>query len=155
MKKFTEPLPRSLRSLRPNFGFHLVFTSFHLEFLLFWVLRSFDLFNLGDLRMGSGNFFKSYIFENSALSWEKWAIVRLCSQNFHLICPQRRDVKFKNVFSRRYFQKILPLCMVSIQKQVYNQERVIIARVRYLHSKRRCMINLHTIALSCACDDHK
>ena len=35
-----------MRSLRPNFGFHLVFTSFHLEFSLFWVSR---LFDLGDL----------------------------------------------------------------------------------------------------------
>jgi hypothetical protein len=41
-----------LRSLRPNFGFHLVFTSFHLEILAFCVSRSFDLSNLGDLRRG-------------------------------------------------------------------------------------------------------
>ena len=38
-----------LRSLRPNFGFHLVFTSFHLEFLSFWISRSFDLGDLSDL----------------------------------------------------------------------------------------------------------
>ena len=50
------------RSLRPNFGFHLVFTSFHLEFSSFWVLMPFDLGNLGDLIRGSGNFFKNYIF---------------------------------------------------------------------------------------------
>ena len=78
------------RSLRPNFGFHLVLTSFDLEFSLFWVSRSFDLSDLGDLRRGSVNFFKNYIFEISASSWEKWAIARPCGQNFHLICPQRR-----------------------------------------------------------------
>ena len=44
------------RSWRPNFGFHLIFMSFHLEFSLFWVSRSFDL---GDLRRGSGIFFKN------------------------------------------------------------------------------------------------
>ena len=38
-----------LRSLGPNFGFHLVVTSFYLEFSLFWILRSFDLGDLGDL----------------------------------------------------------------------------------------------------------
>ena len=38
-----------LRSLRPNFGFRLVFTSFHLELSSFWILRSFDLGNLSDL----------------------------------------------------------------------------------------------------------
>ena len=30
-----------------------------------------------------GFFFKNYIFEISASSWEKWAIAQLCSQNFH------------------------------------------------------------------------
>ena len=59
LKKNTDPLPRSLRevvkrsfsrSLRPNFVFHLVFTGFHLEFLSFWVLRSFDFRDLSDLR---------------------------------------------------------------------------------------------------------
>ena len=50
------------RSRRPNFGFHLFLLSFHLEFLLFWVSRSFDLSDLGDLRRNSGNFF-TYIDE--------------------------------------------------------------------------------------------
>ena len=53
------------RSLRPNFGFHLAFTSFHLEFLSFWVSRLFDLRDLGDLRKSPGNIFKNYIFEIS------------------------------------------------------------------------------------------
>ena len=35
------------RSPRPDFGFHLVFLSFHLEFSSFWVSR---LFDLGDLK---------------------------------------------------------------------------------------------------------
>jgi hypothetical protein len=47
-----------LRLLRPNFGFHLLFTSFHLEFSAFCVSRSFDLSDLGDLRRGSGIFSK-------------------------------------------------------------------------------------------------
>ena len=70
------------RSPRPNFGFHLVLTGFDLEFSSFWVSMSFDLSNLGDLRRGSVNFFKNYIFEISASSWEKWAIARLSSQTF-------------------------------------------------------------------------
>ena len=41
---------------------------FDLEFLSFWVSRSFDLSDLGDLRRGSVNFFKNYIFEISASS---------------------------------------------------------------------------------------
>ena len=41
-----------LRSPRPNFGFHLVFTGFHLEFSSFWISRLFDLNDLGVLRMG-------------------------------------------------------------------------------------------------------
>ena len=36
---------------RPNFGFHLVFTSFHLEFWSFWISRSFDLGDLVVLRI--------------------------------------------------------------------------------------------------------
>ena len=44
------------RSLRPNFGFHLVFSSFRLEFSSFWVSRLFDLSDLGDLRRGSGDY---------------------------------------------------------------------------------------------------
>ena len=56
------------RSPRPNFGFHLVSTSFDLEFFSFWNLRSFDLSNLGVLRIGSVNFFK---FLKSVHSKEK------------------------------------------------------------------------------------
>ena len=40
------------RSPRPNFGFHLVLTSFHLEFSLFWISRLFDLGDLRDLGKG-------------------------------------------------------------------------------------------------------
>ena len=59
------------RSPRPNFGFHLVFTSFRLEFLSFWISRSFDLGDLGVLRMGPVNVFKNYIFEISGFYWSK------------------------------------------------------------------------------------
>ena len=53
--------------------------------------------DLSDLGRGSVNFFKNYIFEISASSWEKWAIARPCSQNFHLICPQRRcDLQYRS-----------------------------------------------------------
>ena len=71
------------RSLRPNFGFHLVFTSFRIEFSSFWVSWLFDLGDLGDLRRGSGNFFKNYIFEISAFQGKRWGMSRLSSQNFH------------------------------------------------------------------------
>ena len=37
------------RSLRPNFGFYLVLTSFDLEFSSFWISRLFDLGDLRDL----------------------------------------------------------------------------------------------------------
>jgi hypothetical protein len=73
------------RSLRRNFGFHLVFTSFHLEFLLFWVSRSFDLGNLSNLRRGSGNFFKHYVFEISAFQEKRWGsfLVKLFNKSLH------------------------------------------------------------------------
>ena len=38
-----------LRLLRPNFGLHLVFKEFSLEFSSFFGLRKFDLGNLGNL----------------------------------------------------------------------------------------------------------
>jgi hypothetical protein len=47
------------RSLRPNFGFHLVLTSFHLEFSSFWVSRLFDLGDLSDLRNGTRKYFEN------------------------------------------------------------------------------------------------
>mgnify|MGYP006975443240 CR=1 FL=1 len=40
------------RSPRPSFGFHLVLTSFHLEFSSFWISRLFDLGDLHDLENG-------------------------------------------------------------------------------------------------------
>ena len=72
-----------VRSLRPNFGFQLVFTSFHLKFLSFWVSRSFDLGDLSDLRRGSGIFFKGYVFEISAFKGKKWGRSWLYRQNFY------------------------------------------------------------------------
>ena len=47
------------RSLRPNFGFHLVLTSFHIEFLSFWSSRLFDLGDLNGLKNGSLKYFKN------------------------------------------------------------------------------------------------
>ena len=70
------------RSRRPNFVFHLFLMSFHLEFSLFWVPRSFDLHDLGNLSRGSGNFFKIYIFEISAFQGKRWGMSRLSSQTF-------------------------------------------------------------------------
>ena len=49
---------------RPNFGYHLVLTGFDLEFSSFWVTRSFDLSNLGNLRGGPVNFFKNYVLKS-------------------------------------------------------------------------------------------
>ena len=43
-------------------------SSFHLEFSSLWVSRSVDL---GDLRRGSGNFFKNCIFEISTFQGKK------------------------------------------------------------------------------------
>jgi hypothetical protein len=50
------------RSLRTNFGFHLAFTSFHLEFSMFWVSRLFDLGNLSNLRSPRMEDFNSWQF---------------------------------------------------------------------------------------------
>ena len=47
------------RSLRPNFGFHLVLTSFHLEFSSFWISRLFDLGDLSVLENGSLKYFEN------------------------------------------------------------------------------------------------
>ena len=59
LKKFTGSLSKIVeikrsfsRSLRPNFGFRLILTSFHLEFSSFWILRLFDLSDLHDLKNG-------------------------------------------------------------------------------------------------------
>ena len=62
---------KAKKKLRPNFAFHQVFTSFHLEFLSFWISRSFDLGDLGVLRMGPVNVFKNYIFEISAFKGKR------------------------------------------------------------------------------------
>ena len=43
----------------PNFGFHLVLTSFHLEFLSFWISRLFDLSDLSVLKNGSLKYFEN------------------------------------------------------------------------------------------------
>ena len=65
LEKFTEMLevkrPFS-RSRRPNFGFYLFLMSFHIEFSLFWVLRLFDLGDLGDLRRPRVEDFNSWQF---------------------------------------------------------------------------------------------
>ena len=66
-----------LRSLRPNFGFHLVLTNFHLEFSSFWIWRLFDLGNLSVLRRSPGNFFKNNIFKISAFQRKRWGMSQL------------------------------------------------------------------------------
>ena len=48
--------------------------SFDIEFSSFWVSRSFDLGDLGDLEKGPWNVFKNYIFEISAFHWSKCTI---------------------------------------------------------------------------------
>ena len=48
-----------MRSLRPNFGFHLVLTSFHLEFSSFWISRLFDLGDLSVLQNGTRKHFEN------------------------------------------------------------------------------------------------
>ena len=53
-QKFSEPLLRLLRAPRSN-----------------------------DLKRGSGNFFKNYVFEISAFQGKRWGISQLSRQNFH------------------------------------------------------------------------
>ena len=57
------------RSLRPNFGFHLVSTSFHLEFSSFWVSRLFDLGNLSNLRNGTRKYFENSLKSMHLFQW--------------------------------------------------------------------------------------
>ena len=47
------------RSMRPNFGFHLVLTSFYLEFLSYWILRLFYLGDLSVLKNGTRKHFEN------------------------------------------------------------------------------------------------
>ena len=47
------------RSQRPNFGFHLVLTSFHLEISSFGISRLFDLGNLSVLENGTQTHFEN------------------------------------------------------------------------------------------------
>jgi hypothetical protein len=73
LKKFTVPRPSEVneikrsfsRLLRPNFGFHLVLTSFHLEFSSFWISRLFDLGDHNGLKNG-----KCKCFENGLKSMQ-------------------------------------------------------------------------------------
>ena len=51
-----------LWSLRLNFGFHLFFASFHLEFSSLWVSRSFDLGDLSNFRNSRAEDFHSWQF---------------------------------------------------------------------------------------------
>ena len=89
------------RSQRPNFGFHLVFTSFHLEFSAFWISRSFDLGDLGILGMGPVNVFKNYIFEISAFQGKRWGMSQLSRRNFQLNLSTEEGCK-KNHFLTTY-----------------------------------------------------
>ena len=59
LKKFIEVKRSFSRSPRPNFGFHLVFASFDLEFSSFWISRLFDLGDLHDLENGPSLHFKN------------------------------------------------------------------------------------------------
>ena len=47
---------------------------FIIKFSSFWVLRSFDLGNLGVLRMSPVNIFNDYIFEISRFHWSKCTV---------------------------------------------------------------------------------
>ena len=61
---------KSTELFRGPWGQEVIFTGFYLEFLSFWISRLFDLSDLGNLRWGSGTFFKNYIFEISAFQWK-------------------------------------------------------------------------------------
>ena len=71
-----------LRSLRPNFGFHLFFTSFHLEFLSFWVSRLFDLSDLGNLRDSPAKYFEYYIKFLHYFQGLIWRIYHISANSF-------------------------------------------------------------------------
>ena len=60
-----------LRSLRPNFVFHPIFTDFHLEFPFFLVSGSFDLDNPDNLILGGKGIFSKNTFLKSVYSNKK------------------------------------------------------------------------------------
>ena len=76
-----------MRSLGPNFAFHLVFTSFHIDFLLFLVSMKFEhrsTFDLGALR----DFFSQITFLKSVHSKEKHEacigfVVKIFTKSLH------------------------------------------------------------------------
>ena len=86
------------RSPRPKFGFHLVFTSFHLEFSPFWISRLFDLGDLSDLGKGYWIFFKNYIFEISTFQQKWWAMSWLRGRNFSLNLSTEEVCHLKSCF---------------------------------------------------------
>ena len=103
-----------LRSWRPNFGFHLFSMGFHLEFLFFWVSRSFDLSDLGDLRRGSGIFFQKLHFWNQCIptkmryvtvSWSKFSL-NLSKTEVMLKCMTRSQLGRTKSFWSRVFSHL-------------------------------------------------
>ena len=72
-----------LRSQRPNYGFHLLLIGFHLEFSLFWVSRSFDISNLGDLRRGSKNTFLKSVPSNKKDEVYHSFLVEIFTKSLH------------------------------------------------------------------------
>ena len=79
--KSTGRPPRLLRfrgrfrgHLGQNFKIIYFLSLFTIEFLSFWVSRSFDLGNLGVLRKSPVNIFNDHIFEISGFHWSKCTI---------------------------------------------------------------------------------
>ena len=58
-------------------------------------------------------------------------------------------LKVKNVFSRRFFQKIMPLCMVSIQEQFLIKSALWWRRIRYSEKATKfCEISILLLSVS-------
>ena len=86
-ENFVKSMPPSLSELKVTPSFCFAFkirddvAASNIYSLLLWVSRSFDLGDLRDLRRGTGNFFKNYVFEISAFQGKRRGKSRLSPQN--------------------------------------------------------------------------
>ena len=102
------------RSSRPNFGFHLVLTRFHLEFLSFWISRLFDLGDLSVLKNGSLKYFENGL--KSTQTFQRLMGGMNCWGRSHLnqIRSAVRSEIFRygrSIFCRPNFSDIFELCL--------------------------------------------
>ena len=106
--------------MRPKFGFHLVLTSFNLEFSSFWISRLFDLGDLSVLENGSLKYFENCLksmqtFQRLMGGMNRWGRLHLnqirsavrseWQQKFHSLSEAFRDTVYMSmvvIFSKAW-----------------------------------------------------